>query len=93
MYANYNPTTVEQVILEEAIGLHPEQVAAEALCLRIVSDPDDSREMDVAREAIRSLRRVGVFCEGKDEGVGLTPAAVRVGQLLAGPICVSVDPE
>jgi hypothetical protein len=93
MRANYDPTKVEQVILEEAVGLHPEQVGAEALCLRIVSDPDDSREMDVAREAIRSLRRVGVFREGKDEDVEVTPAAVRVGELLAGRICVSVDSD
>jgi len=93
MRANYDPETVEQVILEEAIGLHPEQVAVEALCLRIVSDPDDSREMDVAREAIRSLKRVGLFCEREDEIVELTASGARAGELLVGPICLSLDPD
>lgn len=93
MHPNYDPTAVEQVILEEAIGLYPEHVTTEKLCLRIVSDPDDSREMDVARDAIQSLKRVGLFCERKDELLELIPPAVRLGELLVGPICLSVDHE
>lgn len=89
MRANYDPKTVEQVIFEEAMGLYPEQVTAEDLCRRIVGDPDDSREMDVAREAIRSLRRVGLFETCEEETVKPTPAGIRAGEMLVGPISLS----
>jgi len=90
---NYDPEQVEGVVLETVIGVHPEHFTTEALCQRVVSDSDNSREMAVAREAIHSLKRVGVFYEREDEIVKPIPAVVRMGELLVGPIGITLDSE
>lgn len=80
----YNIAIVEAVILDEAAELHPRHLTARELSLRIVSDPDDSREIEVAAQAIRNLRELGLFKDRDDEIVEPTPAALRAVALLAG---------
>jgi hypothetical protein len=89
--SKYDLAIVEQVILEEAIGLHPHHLIASELCLRIVNDSDDSREVETTTQAIHSLKRFGLFRDRDDEVVEPTGAALRAGALLMGPICISVD--
>jgi hypothetical protein len=78
----YNVATVESVILEVAAELHPQQLTAGDLSLRIVGDPDDSREVETATRAIRNLREFGLFSDRDDEIMEPTPAALRAVALL-----------
>ena len=74
----YNSALVEQVILEEAIELHPVHLSVAELSLRIVADPDDRREIEIATKAIRNLREVGLFSARSDgDCVEPTAAALR----------------
>jgi hypothetical protein len=52
------------------------------LSLRLVSDPDDGREVETAAEAIRNLREFGLFSIREEGGVAPTPAALRACALL-----------
>lgn len=79
----YNVAVVESVVLELAIELNPTHLTARDLALRIVSDPEDSREVETATHAIRNLREIGLFSNRDDELVEPTPAAVRAVELLA----------
>jgi hypothetical protein len=79
----YNIATVEAVILELAAELHPENLRAKELSLKIVSDADDAREVETAAQAIRGLREFGLFADRNDEIVEPTPAALRAYALLA----------
>lgn len=78
----YDVAIVEAVILEVAAELHPEHLSADELSLKIVSDPDDSREVEAATQAIRSLRESGLFKGRDDEIVEPTPPALRAVALL-----------
>ena len=78
----YNVSIVEAVILEVAAELHPEHLPAHELSLKIISDPDDSRELETAALAIRGLREFGLFKIRGDEIVEPTPAALRAAALL-----------
>jgi hypothetical protein len=81
----YNPALVEQVILEEAIELHPQRLTVGELSLRIVADPDDRMEVETVTHAIRDLRRSGLFrYRNDDQLVEPTHAALRACALLAG---------
>lgn len=81
----YDPTTVGRLLLEEAAELHPRRLTVRELSQRIVIDPDDSREVETATNAIRSLRQSGLLAyQDDDEVVEPTPAACRVFELLAG---------
>lgn len=79
---NYNIAIVEAVILEVAAELHPQNLAAKELALKIISDPDDTREVETAAQAIRGLREFGLFANREDEIVQPTPAALRACALL-----------
>ncbi len=79
----YNVAIVEAVLLEVAAEVHPQHLSAKELSLRIVSDPDDSREVETAAQAIRNLRELGLLCAQNDESVRPTPAALRAVALLA----------
>jgi hypothetical protein len=79
---NYNVAIVEAVILEVAAELHPEHLSAGGLSLKIISDPDDSREVETAAQAIRNLREFGLFSDRDDEIVVPTPAGLRAVALL-----------
>jgi hypothetical protein len=80
----YDPEIVAQVILEVAIELHPQRLTTGELSLKIVADPDDSREVETATQAIRDLRQSGLFrYEDGTQVVEPTPAALRAYALLA----------
>jgi hypothetical protein len=78
----HNRTIVERVLLEEALELHPQQPTVAELSLRIILNPDDSREVETAAQAIKSLKEVGLFCDRDDDIVVPTPACLRAGELL-----------
>ena len=78
----YDVATVEAVILEVAAELHPEHLSTGGLLRRIVSDPDDTREMETGVQAIHNLREFGLFTDRDDEIVQPTPAALRACALL-----------
>jgi hypothetical protein len=78
----YNIATVEAVILEEVAELHPDNLTATDLSLKIVSDADDSREVETVAQAIRGLRELGLFANRDDEIVEPTPAGLRAVALL-----------
>lgn len=80
---NYNVAIVEAVILELAAELHPQNLTAKELALRIISDADDAREVETAAQAIRGLREFGLFADGEDEIVVPTPAGLQAVALLA----------
>jgi hypothetical protein len=79
---NYNVAIVEAVILEVAAELHPQNLTAKELALKIISNPDDAREVETAAQAIRGLREFGLFANREDEIVQPTPAALRACALL-----------
>jgi hypothetical protein len=78
----YNVAIVESVILEVAAELHPQNLTTKELVLRIISDADDTREVETAAQAIRGLREFGLFADGEDEVVQPTPAGLRAVALL-----------
>jgi hypothetical protein len=78
----YNTAIVESVMLEVAAELHPRHLTVRELSLRIVSDPDDSKEIETAAQAVRNLREFGLF-SGREDVVEPTPAALRAFVLLA----------
>jgi hypothetical protein len=79
----YNVGIVEAVLLEVAAELHPQRLTERDLSLKIIIDPDDSREIETAARAIRNLREFGLFADRDDEIVQPTPAALRAYTLLA----------
>lgn len=79
----YDPVKVGQSLLFEVIEQHPAQLTVEELALRIVTDPDDSKEVMTATRVIRDLRRSGLFLyRDDDEIVEPTPAALHAYALL-----------
>lgn len=80
----YNLEVVEQVILEEAVELHPRLPTITDLVRRIVDDADDAKEVGTATQAIRGLRDAGLFQVRDDERVEPTSAALRACALLVG---------
>jgi len=79
----YDVAIVEAVFLEVAAELHPQNLTARELSLRIVGDADDAREVRTATQAICNLREFGLFADRDDEIVEPTPAALRAVSLLA----------
>jgi hypothetical protein len=72
----YASKLVEETMLIEIIEQHPLRLTIGELVLRIVADPDDSREVETATEAIRNLRRsVLVRYRDDDDLVEPTQAA------------------
>jgi hypothetical protein len=65
----YDLALVGQVILEEALELHPQRLTVGELALRIVGDPDDGVEVETVTEAIRNLRRSGLVRYRNDDQV------------------------
>jgi hypothetical protein len=82
-HSKYNVTIVEAVLLKMAVELHPRHLTARNLSLRIISNPDDRKEIETAARAIRGLRGVGLLTERDDATVEPTPAARRACELLA----------
>lgn len=80
--AKYDVLKVEAVVLEVAAELHPEGLRAGDLALRILSDPDDDREVATAANAIHNLREFDLLSVRDDGIVEPTPAALRAVALL-----------
>jgi hypothetical protein len=78
----YDVAIVEAVILEVVAELHPEHLSVGELSLRILSEPDDSREVETVAQAIRNLREFGIFRNRDDEIVEPTQTALRAVTLL-----------
>jgi hypothetical protein len=79
----YDLDVVAQVILEEAVELHPQCLTVRELALRIVADAGDPREVETAVEAIGDLRESGLFrCQDGEGVVQPTRAALRAVALL-----------
>lgn len=66
---NHDPASVRQVILDEALELHPQRLTVRELSLRIVSDPEDDLEIETATDALRDLRRSGLLRYRNDDRV------------------------
>lgn len=78
--AKYQQDKVETVIFD--IAVESRQIAAEALIAAVVGDPDDEREMDVARQAISNLREHGLLTPERADGtLGPTAAGVKAAAL------------
>ena len=75
--AKYDLETIEAVVLRIAAELHPEHFPLGGFTLKIVSDPDDAREVETVAKAIDSLREFGLVKDRGGEIVELTPAALR----------------
>jgi len=65
----YNSAQVKRALLEEVIDLHPQRLTVAELLLRIVTDPDDTREVETASHAIRDLKRAGLIRYRNDDEV------------------------
>jgi len=81
----YEVALVEALILEVAAELDPEHFSTGALLLKVVSDPDDKREIDTGAMAIHNLKRVGLFAQRTDERIEPTPAGLHAVELLTKP--------
>ena len=80
---NYQPAQVERAVLGVAVDLHPARLTITELSLRVAANPHDGREMETIAEAIRELRRCGLFrYRNDDEVVEPTQAAYRAFVLL-----------
>jgi hypothetical protein len=78
----YNVAIVESVLLEVAAELHPEHPSTDGLLGQIVADPEDRREVETGKQAIRNLREFGLFSDRDGEIVMPTPAALHAVALL-----------
>jgi hypothetical protein len=82
----YNPVLVERAVLEAAIELHPVRLTVTEWPLRIAADPEDDREVETVRYAIRDLRRAGLLrYRNDDQVVEPTHVAFHAFALLTGP--------
>ena len=66
---SHGDALVEQAILEEALELYPQRLTVSELSLRVVSDPEDSGEIETAVHATRNLRRSGLLRYRNDDQV------------------------
>lgn len=73
----YKVAVVEALLLEVAAELHPEHLSTGGLLRRIVTDPDDAREIETGVQAIHNLREFGLVADRDDEIVEPTPPALR----------------
>lgn len=82
----YDPEHVERAVLEEVLRRHPERLTIGELSLRIVGDPEDELEVEIAAEAIHDLRASGVVRYREDDQlVEPTHAVLRYVELLESP--------
>lgn len=75
--SQYDVVAVEALLLEVAAELHPDHLSTGGLLRRIVTDPDDAREIETGVQAIHNLREFGLVADRADETVEPTPVAVR----------------
>ncbi len=74
---------VERAVLEEVIELLPVRMTVAELCLWIAANPEDDREVETIRDAIRDLKRSGLL-RYRNDGMVVEPtrAAVQAFALL-----------
>lgn len=76
----YQQDKVEAVIF--GIALEKRRIATDALIASVVSDPDDEREMRIARQAIGSLQEHGLLTPEREDGsLEPTPQGVKAAAL------------
>ncbi len=76
--AKYSPAKVKRKILAEVTDQLPTVWAAYFLITeRIVSDPKDEREVEIAEEALDQLQNSGLITLGRDEMVRPTNAGLN----------------
>lgn len=75
--------TIEAVILEQLLALHPTQVTFEELLREIATDPEDFAERDAVERAVHDLTAAGLL-HRNNEFVVPSRAALRFDQLLGG---------
>jgi hypothetical protein len=63
------PESIEQALLDVTIRLLPARLTVLEICRRIASDPEDRSEVETIKEAIRELRRYGLFRYRNDDEV------------------------
>lgn len=81
--AKYDPLKVGRALLFEVIAQDPARLTIDKLVLRIVSDPDDRREVMTATTAVRELRIAGLVRVGDDKTVEATGAALHADALFS----------
>lgn len=81
--AKYEPLKVGRALLFEVIGQDPARLTIDQLVGRIVSDPDDRREVLTAATAVRELRIAGLVRVEEDETVEATKAALHADALFS----------
>jgi hypothetical protein len=80
----YDPEHVGRAVLLAVIDLLPVRLTVAELCLRVAADPEDRREVEVIKHAIRDLKSSGLLrYRSDDQLVEPTQAAVRALALLA----------
>jgi hypothetical protein len=77
-----DPQLIERAVLEVVVDLHPDHLAVPELVLRMAADDDHSEDEEI-REAIRELRRAGLF-RYIDGVVAPTHTALHATELLIG---------
>jgi len=78
----YVIATVEAAILEIDAELHPQRLTAVGLAAKVIAQPSDAREVEVAEQAVRNLREFGLFRECDDESLEPTGTALHAVALL-----------
>lgn len=73
--AKYDRLKVGWAVLDEVIAQDPARLTVDQLVERIVSDPNDDREVMTARTAVRELRIAGLARITADESVEATGTA------------------
>lgn len=79
--------TVERLVLEEAITLHPQALAVSGHCRAVDADPDIAEEIETVAQAIRHLKQIKLVQRRADEAVRPTSVALHIGSLLMGCTC------
>lgn len=78
--AKYRQDKVEAVLFD--IALEKRRIGTDALIASVVGDPDDEREMRIARQAISSLQEHGVLTPEREDGtLEPTPQGVKAASL------------
>lgn len=63
------PEALERTVLEQVIELLPVRMTVAELCSWIATNPEDDREVEAIREAIRDLKRSGLLRYRNDDQV------------------------
>jgi transcriptional regulator with XRE-family HTH domain len=79
--------TVERLVFEEAITLHPQVLTVGGHCRAVDADPNIEGEIETVAQAIRHLKQIKLVQRRADEAVRPTSVALHIGSLLMGCTC------